>query len=96
MLSRVADSLYWMGRYLERAEATLRLVRALGSEGTPRDAPRLPTMARRDAMVASSTSGTWKGQISGSHYVGAARNALQRIGSPGSHGGIEWISNWLF
>ena len=24
MLSRVADSLYWMSRYLERAEATLR------------------------------------------------------------------------
>jgi len=27
--SRAADNLYWMGRYLERAEATLRLVRAL-------------------------------------------------------------------
>ena len=26
MLSRVADSLYWMGRYLERAEHTSRLV----------------------------------------------------------------------
>ena len=26
MLSRVADSLYWMGRYLERAEHTARLV----------------------------------------------------------------------
>jgi len=24
MLSRVADSLYWMSRYLERAENTLR------------------------------------------------------------------------
>ena len=26
MLSRVADSLYWMSRYLERAEHTARLV----------------------------------------------------------------------
>ncbi len=26
MLSRVADSLYWMGRYLERAEHTARLL----------------------------------------------------------------------
>src|SRR5579875_4025566 len=26
MLSRVADSLYWVGRYLERAENTLRIV----------------------------------------------------------------------
>ena len=26
MLSRVADSLYWMGRYIERAEHTSRLL----------------------------------------------------------------------
>ena len=26
MLSRVADSLYWMSRYLERAENTVRLL----------------------------------------------------------------------
>src|ERR1700761_5111419 len=26
MLSRVADSLYWMSRYLERAEHTVRLI----------------------------------------------------------------------
>src|ERR1700688_1141251 len=30
--SRAADNLFWLGRYLERAEATLRLVRALGSQ----------------------------------------------------------------
>src|SRR4051795_6848383 len=28
--SRAADNLFWLGRYLERGEATLRLVRALG------------------------------------------------------------------
>ena len=28
MLSRVADRLYWMARYLERAEDTARLVQA--------------------------------------------------------------------
>ena len=28
MLSRVASSLYWMGRYVERAEFTARLVEA--------------------------------------------------------------------
>src|SRR5207247_7760802 len=47
--SRAADNLFWLGRYLERAEATLRLVRALGtsardtgkgnSAGTPSSAP---------------------------------------------------------
>src|SRR4051812_11368062 len=29
--SRAADNLFWLGRYLERAEATLRLIRVLGS-----------------------------------------------------------------
>jgi uncharacterized alpha-E superfamily protein len=40
--SRAADNLFWVGRYVERAEATLRLVRALinriaelGEEGAP-------------------------------------------------------------
>ena len=30
--SRAADNLFWLGRYLERAEATSRLVRALGMQ----------------------------------------------------------------
>jgi uncharacterized circularly permuted ATP-grasp superfamily protein/uncharacterized alpha-E superfamily protein len=30
--SRAADNLFWLGRYLERAEATLRLIRALGTQ----------------------------------------------------------------
>jgi len=33
--SRAADNLFWLGRYLERAEATLRLVRALGPSASP-------------------------------------------------------------
>src|SRR6202034_2162854 len=36
--SRAADNLFWLGRYLERAEATLRLVRALATP--PRDATK--------------------------------------------------------
>jgi uncharacterized circularly permuted ATP-grasp superfamily protein/uncharacterized alpha-E superfamily protein len=30
--SRAADNLFWLGRYLERAEATLRLIRSLGAQ----------------------------------------------------------------
>src|SRR6476660_169677 len=30
--SRAADNLFWLGRYLERAEAPLRLIRALGTQ----------------------------------------------------------------
>jgi uncharacterized circularly permuted ATP-grasp superfamily protein/uncharacterized alpha-E superfamily protein len=33
--SRAADNLFWLGRYLERAEATLRLIRALGIQRDP-------------------------------------------------------------
>jgi uncharacterized alpha-E superfamily protein len=43
MLSRVADSLYWMGRYLERAEHTARVVNVnlnLTLDRTPTDAAR--------------------------------------------------------
>jgi uncharacterized alpha-E superfamily protein len=43
MLSRVADSLYWMSRYLERAEHTARLVNVnlnLTLDRTPDDAAR--------------------------------------------------------
>ena len=43
MLSRVADSLYWMSRYLERAEHTARLVNVnlyLTLDRAPVDAAR--------------------------------------------------------
>ncbi len=37
--SRAADNLFWLGRYLERAEATLRLIRALGTQRDPGKGP---------------------------------------------------------
>src|SRR5450631_4068381 len=33
--SRAADNLFWLGRYLERAEATLRLIRTMGTQRDP-------------------------------------------------------------
>ncbi|MET3844846.1 circularly permuted type 2 ATP-grasp protein [Bradyrhizobium sp. OAE829] len=42
--SRAADNLFWLGRYLERAEATLRLIRALGTP-TRESAKGAPTGA---------------------------------------------------
>ncbi len=35
--SRAAANLFWLGRYLERTEATLRLVRALINRATESD-----------------------------------------------------------
>jgi uncharacterized circularly permuted ATP-grasp superfamily protein/uncharacterized alpha-E superfamily protein len=38
--SRAADNLFWMGRYLERTEAVLRIVRCLGNRLAETQAPR--------------------------------------------------------
>jgi len=49
--SRAADNLFWLGRYVERSEATLRLVRALISRATERDAS--PTIDRIASLLAA-------------------------------------------
>ena len=45
--SRAADNLFWFGRYLERAEATLRLVRVLSARAVD---PEGPMVGARDAV----------------------------------------------
>lgn len=55
--SRAADNLYWLGRYLERGEATLRLVRAVlgGTIDADGGAALLPaTMARLTGLLVTS------------------------------------------
>ena len=53
--SRAADNLFWLGRYLERAEATLRLIRALGTPTRdPVEGDRRPRCPR-----SSASSGCW-------------------------------------
>ena len=37
LLARFADCIFWLARYVERAEATLRLVRALVNRATDSD-----------------------------------------------------------
>jgi uncharacterized circularly permuted ATP-grasp superfamily protein/uncharacterized alpha-E superfamily protein len=51
--SRAADNLFWLGRYLERAEATLRLVRALGTQRDPGKGPSavLPSVDRIQRLL---------------------------------------------
>ncbi len=48
--SRVADNLFWLGRYMERAESTVRLMRSLlarlTDDSVPGDVPELPTLLR--------------------------------------------------
>jgi uncharacterized circularly permuted ATP-grasp superfamily protein/uncharacterized alpha-E superfamily protein len=45
LASRVADNLYWLGRYAERAEAVARLTRVIGARLL--DLPSAPDLARR-------------------------------------------------
>jgi len=54
--SRAADNLFWFGRYLEREEATLRLVRCICSRAVDPDAPMLgarQSMERLKAVLLS-------------------------------------------
>jgi uncharacterized circularly permuted ATP-grasp superfamily protein len=47
--SRAADNLFWLGRYLERSEATLRLVRTLIARAIERDEGATPVI---DSIIA--------------------------------------------
>ncbi|HLH90057.1 MAG TPA: circularly permuted type 2 ATP-grasp protein [Xanthobacteraceae bacterium] len=80
--SRAADNLLWVGRYIERAEATLRLVRALINRTTEADETAAPLVARISALL-----GAWSaGPIDIPHARAAliARAALSRGVDEGS------------
>ena len=79
--SRAADNLFWLGRYMERTEATLRLVRALlgrMSESNPSDRGIEPIISLLQA---------WRvvpDNLPTTRPVAIARAALQRGDHPGS------------
>jgi uncharacterized circularly permuted ATP-grasp superfamily protein/uncharacterized alpha-E superfamily protein len=49
--SRAADNLFWVGRYVERAEATLRLVRAIINRVAEADNTAAPVIASIGALL---------------------------------------------
>ena len=51
--SRAADNLFWVGRYVERAEATLRLVRAMINRIAEADDAAMPVIAGIGALLGS-------------------------------------------
>jgi hypothetical protein len=60
--------------------------------GGPRDAPRLPGMARRDLLVAGlalPTGGAWKAVLGAGRLAPELHNASPRLGAPGGTGGRE-------
>ncbi|MDR3506869.1 MAG: circularly permuted type 2 ATP-grasp protein [Caulobacteraceae bacterium] len=84
--SRAADNLYWLGRYLERAEATLRLVRGLRtslmeSESALRGAGE--TQAKVQGVLFA-----W-GAIDEDTFEGpAAEAAVAAVGDPEAYGSV--------
>lgn len=72
------------------------LVRALASETSPRQGPRLPTMARFDTvMVTGTTGGTptgtllWEAVLTGGRWAAESRSALHASGNPGNPAGPD-------
>ena len=84
LLSRVADALYWIGRYLERAEHTARLIDVRLDLGLDRG--RIPTAGISSACTPrSDCSGTGSAGESGR----ARRPAGLRRGQPRLGGGVR-------
>ncbi len=75
--SRAADNLFWLGRYLERAEATLRLVRSLCTSLMDSEAAvhsTGETLARLQQLLIN--WGALDEEALGSRALDAARNTL--------------------
>src|SRR5450432_2030113 len=79
--SRAADNLFWLGRYVERTEATLRLVRALLTRMSESDPSEPDIEAITSLLVAWSVVPE---DLPTTRPIAVARAALQRGDHPGS------------
>jgi len=77
--SRAADNLFWFGRYLERAEATLRVVRCLSARSVDPDTPRV---GRRPLEQLISVLVDWNAVGATTLTYGAAAAANQGLLDP--------------
>jgi uncharacterized circularly permuted ATP-grasp superfamily protein/uncharacterized alpha-E superfamily protein len=87
--SRAADNLFWLGRYMERTEATLRLVRALLARMSESDA------SEREIEPITSLLLSWSvvpKDLPTTRPVAIARAALQRGDHPGSVPALAWAA----
>lgn len=71
-------------------------LRALASETSPRQGPRLPTMARFETILVTGTTGgtpngtlLWEAVLSGGRWAPETRSALQASGNPGNPAGPD-------
>jgi hypothetical protein len=77
------------GRSIPPGASVLDAVLATIGEGTPRDPPRLPSMARRDLIAAGVAGGNWRATLAAGRLTDEALSADARLGSPGGSGGRE-------
>jgi uncharacterized circularly permuted ATP-grasp superfamily protein/uncharacterized alpha-E superfamily protein len=80
--SRAADNLFWVGRYMERAEATLRLVRAIINRLAEADDAAAPVISAIGMLLAA-----WSAIPEDAHEASAvfmARSTLTRSDLEGS------------
>jgi uncharacterized circularly permuted ATP-grasp superfamily protein/uncharacterized alpha-E superfamily protein len=69
--ARVADNLFWLGRYLERAETTLRLLRGLGGRGDDGLAEASGDLPRRVATLLTAWGALSRDKPSGDDIAAA-------------------------
>jgi hypothetical protein len=76
----------------------LTMILNLAAEGSPRQAPRLPMMARFETVVASGTAGAgaqppnsllWEAVASGARWSGESLSAMHNLGNPGNPPGPD-------
>ena len=86
--SRAADNLFWLGRYLERAEATLRLIRALGAptrdttKGMPSGpATALPSVERLQRLLVTWGAATQANRANPARVTAEALQNPEKFGS---------------
>jgi uncharacterized circularly permuted ATP-grasp superfamily protein/uncharacterized alpha-E superfamily protein len=80
--SRAADNLFWVGRYMERAEATLRVVRAVMNRTAETDETAAPVIAALGSLLRA-----WNAlpsETGGAAADSIARAALTRLDLSGS------------
>ncbi len=85
--SRAADNLFWLGRYLERAEATLRLIRALGSpmrdpaRSNPSSTSNLHSVERIQRMLVAWGASSQTARANLAKVASEALQSEERFGS---------------
>jgi uncharacterized circularly permuted ATP-grasp superfamily protein/uncharacterized alpha-E superfamily protein len=80
--SRAADNLLWVGRYVERAEATLRLIRALVNRIAEADETSARIVGRISALLETWSAGP--GELADANAMLIARAVLTRSDVDGS------------